>query len=215
MHYGKPPLSYSDQLNLLLRRGLDCPDQTRALEWLKRIGYYRLSAYFIPFRIAGSENFQPGTTLTHIVDLYKFDCNLRLLTLQALDRIEISVRAIITYHMGHDLGPFGYANKANFDPRYDHAGMMTILGKEEIKSKEVFVRHYRGKYTSETFLPVWMATELLSFGVLSKMYSNVRTGIRKKIAQEFSQPEPVFASWLHSLAAIRNLCAHHSRSWNR
>ncbi len=110
MNYGKPPLVYNDQLDQLIRRGLDCPDQSRALQWLKRVGYYRLSAYFIPFRISGTDDFRPGTTLTDIVDLYKFDSHLRLLTMQALDRIEVGVRAGITYRLAHDLGTFGYAN---------------------------------------------------------------------------------------------------------
>ena len=215
MKYSKPPLSYEDQLALIISRGLDCSDRKRALEWLKRIGYYRLSAYFIPFRVVGTDHFQNGTTFAHIVDLYKFDCNLRLLTLQALDRIEVAVRAIVTYRLGHDLGAFGYADAANFNPKYDHAGLMNTLYKEEAKSTELFVHHYRTKYVSERVLPVWMATELLTFGALSKMYGNLRTGLRKKIAHAFGQQEPVFASWLHSLAAIRNVCAHHSRLWNR
>lgn len=215
MKYGKPPLSYEDQLAVLIRRGLDCPDRDRASEWLKRIGYYRLSAYFIPFRVPGTDDFRAGTTLADIVDLYKFDCNLRLLTLQALDRIEVCVRAVITYQLGHELGAFGYADRTNFDPQYDHAGMMKTLTREENKSSKVFVRHYRTKYTSEPILPVWMATELLTFGALSRMVANLPKGLRKKIAREFAQPEPVFISWLHSLAAIRNVCAHHTRLWNR
>jgi abortive infection bacteriophage resistance protein len=98
---------------------------------------------------------------------------------------------------------------------YDHSNLMNILRKEESKSAEVFVSHYRRKYTSEKHLPVWMATELLGFGVLSKMYGNLRTGLRKKIAREFGQPESVFVSWLHAMNAIRNICAHHARLWNR
>lgn len=215
MKYGKPPLIYSDQLNLLISRGLDCPDHNRALQWLKHIGYYRLSAYFLPFRISGTDSFRPGTTLADIVDLYKFDSSLRLLTLQALDRIEVGVRAAITYHLAHDLGVFGYANPASFSPKYNHSRLMQTLADEESKSTELFVRHYRGKYTSERHLPVWMATELLSFGALSTMYSYLKGNVRKKIAQEFGQPEPIFTSWLHTLTAIRNVCAHHNRLWNR
>ena len=92
---------------------------------------------------------------------------------------------------------------------------MKILRREEGRSTEVFIGHYRSKYTSEADLPVWMATELISFGALSKMYEHLRSSLRKKIAREFNQPQPVFVSWLHALAAIRNVCAHHSRLWNR
>jgi abortive infection bacteriophage resistance protein len=215
MLYSKPALSYSQQLTLLTGRGLDCSDHTRTIEWLQRIGYYRLSAYFIPFRTAGSEVFKTGANFDQIVELYKFDSSLRLLVLQALDRIEVGVRAIITYHLAHELGPFGHTIPTNFAPNYDHVSLMRILTKEETRSTEVFVRHYRGKYTTERHLPIWMATELLTFGVLSKMHENLRKSIRKKISREFSQPESVFTSWLHSLAATRNICAHHSRLWNR
>jgi abortive infection bacteriophage resistance protein len=215
MLYNKPALSYSQQLTLLTGRGLDCRDHTRTIEWLQRIGYYRLSAYFIPFRAAGSEAFRMGANFDEVIELYKFDCSLRLLVLQALDRVEVGVRAKVTYHLAHELGPFGHTVAGNFAPSYDHAYFMTNLAREERRSTEVFVRHYRSKYTATPHLPIWMATELLTFGVLSKMYGNLRKTIRKKIAREFSQPESVFTSWIHSLAAIRNICAHHNRLWNR
>jgi abortive infection bacteriophage resistance protein len=170
MRYGKPALVYADQLALLISRNLACSDPVRALEWLQRMGYFRLSAYFLPFRDPGTDNFRAGVTLDDIVNLYKFDCGLRLLTLQA---------------------------------------------REESRSAEVFVEHFRTKYASETDLPIWMATEIISFGVLSQMYANLRRKLRKLIAREFNLPEPVFVSWLHALTAIRNACAHHARLWNR
>jgi len=215
MKYSKPHLPYEDQVDLLIRRGLDCPDRGWSLLCLKQIGYYRLSAYFIPFKDAASGNFRPGTNFEKIIDLYKFDVDLRRLVLEALDAIEISVRAVITYEIGKDLGVFGYADSANFAAAFNHADFMKILRREENRSTEVFIGHYRAKYTSETDLPVWMATELISFGALSKMYEHLRTSFRKKIAREFNQPQPVFVSWLHSLTAVRNVCAHHSRLWNR
>ena len=101
--------------------------------------------------------------------------------MQALDRIEVGVRAIMTYHLAHDLGVFGYADPANFGGKYDHARLMQTLANEEVKSTELFVRHYRGKYTSEKHLPVWMATELLSFGALSTMHSHLKGNVRKKL----------------------------------
>ncbi len=92
--------------------------------------------------------------------------------LEALDRIEISVRAVITYEIGKDLGVFGYADPANFATAFNHADFMKILRREEGRSTEVFIGHYRAKYTSETDLPVWMATELISF---RRAVKNVRT----------------------------------------
>jgi abortive infection bacteriophage resistance protein len=215
MKYSKPPLTYQDQLDLLIGRNLECGDDSRALGWLKRIGYYRLSAYFIPFRNTATDTFHNGTTLDQILNLYKFDGGLRLLTMQAIGRIEIAVRAVVTYELAHALGPFGYADPVHFDPAFDHAGLMRIIHREEQRSSETFVHHYRSKYRSEMYLPVWMATELISFGSLSQMYANLRTKLRKEIARRFNQPAPVFLSWLHTLTAIRNTCAHHGRLWNK
>lgn len=215
MRYSKPPLTYDQQLELLLSRGLTVEDKPRALRWLKRIGYYRLSAYYIPFRIMNSDNFRPGTTLDQVVDLYKFDCHLRLLFLQAMDRVEIGVRAVLTYRLAHELGPFGYADAGNFARTYDHHEFMRVLEHEEKRASELFVSHYRSKYTSEKYLPIWMVTELVSFGALSKLSQHLRTGVRKRIAKEFNLVEPVFFSWLHTLTYVRNICAHHNRLWNR
>lgn len=46
----KPWKSYEEQLDLLISRGLVVTDRSRALDYLQRIGYYRLSGYWYPFR---------------------------------------------------------------------------------------------------------------------------------------------------------------------
>jgi abortive infection bacteriophage resistance protein len=48
--YEKPWLSYREQLDKLKNRGLSVTDEPKALEYLERIGYYRLSGYWHPFR---------------------------------------------------------------------------------------------------------------------------------------------------------------------
>lgn len=100
--------------------------------------------------------------------------------MQAIDHIEVSVRASLTYKLGHELGPFGYTNPSSFTPfvptagkgvpaqGFDHADFIARLERESATSKEEFVAHYRSKYTSEKHLPIWMATELLTLGTISK-----------------------------------------------
>jgi abortive infection bacteriophage resistance protein len=215
MHYTKPALKYEAQLALVVSRGLTVEDPVRALRMLKRIGYYRLSAYFVPFKVPKTDQFKPGATFGQIVDLYKFDCHLRLLFMHAIDKVEVGIRALITYELAHQLGPFGYADPNNFSPSYDHKQFMSMLAHEEERGSEIFVKHFRTKYTSEKYLPFWMVTELVSFGTLSKLTENLRTSVRKQLAKDFGLVEPVFVSWLHTIAYVRNLCAHHNRLWNR
>src|SRR5262249_23664579 len=119
------------------------------------------------------------------------------------------------YQFAHQLGPYGYADPGNFAPTYDHRAFMRMLENEEQRSSERFVKHFRGKYTSEEYLPIWMATELVSFGAISKLTENARASLRNRVAREFGLVEPVFISWLHTIAYVRNVCAHHSRLWNR
>lgn len=227
MHYIKPALTYEQQLALLSSRGLAIPDRERALHWLKRKGYFRLSAYFLPFKMTDTDNYTPGTTFTDIIKLYKFDAHLRLLMIKAIDRVEVALRASITYHFAHVLGPFGYTQVINFTPLvpspgagipatgFDHAYMLRRIETEVTQSKEEFVRHYRTKYLSETHLPIWMLTELMPFGMLSKMTEGVKKSLRKQIAKDFGISQSQLASWMETLTYVRNICAHHSRLWNR
>lgn len=227
MHYTKPALTYEQQLELLVARGLAIPDRERALHWLKRKGYFRLSAYFIPFKVAGSDTFIAGSTFTDVIKLYKFDAHLRLLMIKAIDRVEVALRASITYHFAHVLGPFGYTDASNFAPfkpstatgvpatGFDHTGCLRRIESEIAQSKEEFVRHYRIKYTSQTHPPVWMLTEIMSFGTLSKMTEGVKKSLRKQIARDFGISQSQLTSWMETLTYIRNICAHHSRLWNR
>jgi abortive infection bacteriophage resistance protein len=215
MHYTKRALTYDEQIKLLKQRGLELGDEARARRWLMRVGYYRLSVYFLPFKILNTDTYKPGATFERVTDLYKFDSGLRLLFMRAIDRVEVAVRALITYQLAHQLGPFGYADPANFAGSFDHAGFMRLLAHEEKRASELFINHYRGKYTSERYLPVWMMTELVSFGALSQLTENLRAKIRKRLAKEYILPEPVFISWIHTLTSVRNLCAHHNRLWNR
>ena len=50
MSYQKPWLTYEEQLEKLKQRGMIITDEAAAVNYLERIGYYRLSAYWFPFR---------------------------------------------------------------------------------------------------------------------------------------------------------------------
>lgn len=213
MKYPKLALTFADQLAQLEARGLVIDDKPRALRWLQRVSYFRLSAYFLPF--AKNDVFESGTQFDQISDLYIFDRKLRLLLLEAIERIEVALRTAITYEIAHAYGPFGHADARNFASWFDHRKFMDELTVEERRAKETFVHHFRTKYTAEPHLPVWMATELLSFGTISQLYQVLAPAIKQRIAAEYAIQDVILSSWLHSLSYIRNVCAHHKRLWNR
>ncbi|MFH5877494.1 Abi family protein [Arthrobacter sp. NA-172] len=100
LHYSKPPMGHADLVAQLSTRGLDIPDANRATRYLRNIGYYRLSPYAIPFQQGTPDHaFRPGAQFDDLLDLYAFDRTLRLLVMDALERVEVAVRASLTDYM--------------------------------------------------------------------------------------------------------------------
>lgn len=216
MKYTKLALSFEDQADLLLSRGL-IASREELVTRLESVNYYRLSAYWHTFRQDGIETLKPGTTLDTVWQRYVFDRQLRLLTMDAIERVEIALRTHLVNRHTLVHGPFGYLDRAHLQNMSveQHREFLSKIRKEATRSREDFVCHYNEKYTSETDLPLWMACELMTFGGMLTLYRCVETPIKQSIAQEFGVADKVLESWLLSLNFIRNLCAHHARLWNR
>lgn len=217
-HYRKSPLSIQAQLELLQQRGLVIGDAANAKRYLQRVGYYRLMGYFYTQRVPGSDHFREQATFEEAISLYEFDRGLRDLVMEAVGHIEIAARTVLTYHFAHAHGAFGHLEPRNLTfTEQDHADWLTGVESEVTRSKEAFVRHYRDRYTSPAFpkVPIWMATEVMSLGSLSRFYRALHNREQKTVAGEMQMAAPVFANWLHVTSVARNVVAHHGRLWNK
>ena len=87
---------------------------------------------------------------------------------------------------------------------------------EQIKrSDEVFIRHYINSY-DEALPPAWVSCEVMSLGLLSRLYANLSAyKVRRQIAASYQFDEGFLEGFLEHLTYVRNVCAHHSRLWNR
>ena len=94
---------------------------------------------------------------------------------------------------------------------------LQLIDSELIRSKEVFIQEHYLKYATPNRPPSWKTIETLSMGHLSKLYNNLNTSpAKKRIAHTLDIPKPHFLeSWLQAISLVRNLCAHHSRVWNK
>jgi abortive infection bacteriophage resistance protein len=217
--FQKPPLELAEFIPLLRARGLIVRDEERLRHNLTVIGYYRLSGYMFPFQKTESgintHMFEEDTDDEKITQHYVFDRKLRLHTMDAVERIEIALRAAIVSRMSNlDKDPFWHLKSKYFIDKAQHRIFLTRLRNEVRDSPELFLRHYSGKYEGK-YPPAWMSFELLSFGMLSRVLHNMRELDQKVIAGDFGLQPRQFKSWMHSLAHVRNLCAHHARLWNR
>ncbi len=226
--YTKPWQSYEEQLEQLISRGLEVTDHAKALEHLARIGYYRLSGYWFPFREReGSQvtdQFKTGASFENAVNLYVFDKQLRLSAMDALERIEISLRVDVSHTLGK-IDPFAYLKPEflheNFTEKLDqkrgitkHHAWLNKHAQLISRSKEKFVSHNKNQYGLP--LAIWVACEVWDFDCLSKLYSGMRETEQDAISQKYGiHNGRTFASWLRALNYLRNVCAHHSRLWNR
>lgn len=218
--FDKPARSVDDQLTLLRERGLLIPDTERARHYLANISYYRLSAYMRPFYVpqSGQHRFLEGTTFEQVLQSYVFDRELRLLLLDAIERLEVSLRAQMTNTLAEHHQPHGYLEPSVFDSRYQHHWLLDKLAKAMTHDDpEPFIQHYRQKYTAPPVEPpVWMAMELLTFKEVSKLFSSLRhREDTQRICAHFGWPDALLHSWFRSLSDLRNLCAHHARVFNR
>lgn len=151
MNYNKPALDINQQLDLLASRGLTFPDRQKAYLSLQFINYYRLSGYTISFEqfINNKRNhqFKPGVTFDDILALYDFDRHLRMLVMDAIERIEVAVRTqmctnlAITHNDAH-----WHLNKELFKPQFNYNGFLDKCRIEQQNSKEKFVLHYKTTY---------------------------------------------------------------------
>jgi abortive infection bacteriophage resistance protein len=212
--YNKSPLSFYDQVKLLSSRGLVVNDHDKAVNFLSYSNYYRFSAYCLPFEI-DRHSFRPGTTFEQIRELYDFDRNLRDVFAQALETAEIFTRTKIAHILALKYGCFVHLDRSLFMNRFDWDCWHRRVIKETQRSRETFVKHFEKVYVEFPDMPIWVITEIISFGALSGLYKGLRRAIQKPIAKEFGIEAPVLQSWLHTLTYLRNLCAHHSRLWNR
>ncbi|MDY0321250.1 MAG: Abi family protein [Arcobacteraceae bacterium] len=212
--YRKPHLSYQEQVQLLKSRKLIINDEAYATQKLIHISYYRLSAYFIPF-YSEKNTFKDNITFDDIIELYHFDKELRILTFNAIEKIEIFLRASISHNFSKEHTPFGYIESKNLCCTNEELKILyDEIKKETNRSKETFVKHFRETYTQND-LPIWMVVETISFGTLSKLYTMLCPKTEKLVLNNINLPSFVFKNWLHVFSYIRNISAHHSRLWNR
>ncbi|NLG17622.1 MAG: DNA-binding protein [Fibrobacter sp.] len=216
MKYTKPQLTFECQADLLIKRGL-IADRPTLIKRLEAVSYYRLSGYLFPFRNS-DDTFKNGTTIDTVWKLYTFDRQLRLLILDAIERIEIAVRTNLVYLHVHQHGPFGYTLPESLPCLSSdrHNEFLQKLNDEQNRNKEVFVKHFLQKYgDSHQNLPFWMSCEIMPFGMMLTLLNGVEKPIRQKMGDLYGVSDDVLLSWMRSINGVRNICAHHSRLWNR
>ncbi|AZR83271.1 Abi family protein [Thiomicrospira sp. S5] len=247
--FDKPAINVDQQLQTLEERGLEIQNKEKAKLFLQAVGFFRLSAYMRPYQIPNNPDhlFKPNSTFRQITRTYEFDRKLRLLVMAAIERVEVSVRAVVGNYMGpkYDSSHW-YLDRTLFKKYYAYYRLLQTIDHKQSKAvtdyekecrridkardktpeqklllkanraRENYARHYPLTYFEPDLMPGWAMLEELTLGDLSHLYAGLaKDGDKKEIAKALGLSMPLLESWLKTLTSVRNICAHHSRLWNR
>ncbi len=214
----KPARKIQDQIELLKSRNMSFGDIEKASHFLSNISYYRLKGYWWEMQDNKIQHhFSDNSSFEDVISIYNFDRNFRLIVFNAIERIEISLRTKLIYHMSLGYGPYWYYNPSLFQEQKKLASFLSKVFQDMgLSSEEFIIKHFENHPNEHP--ESWKAFEVLTLGTLSKLYQNIQHQLPEKnqIAKDFGlNNQKYLASWLLTITVIRNIIAHHSRLWNR
>lgn len=216
--FDKPAKTTDELVQLIHDRGFVADKAGNVEAAIRRVNYYRLSAYMKSFEQTDShEGSKVDRVPFHeVIALYDFDFELRTLAQRSIQKLEIALRRSIATHLAASYGAFPHLNPAIFAERTTWAKTHIKMLEEYSRSTEQFASHHQQKYPELQLPPIWVMVELLSLGSLVQLYKNLKARQdRLQIARDFGLDEAVLVSWLDQFVQVRNICAHHGRLWNR
>ena len=96
-----------------------------------------------------------------------------------------------------------------------HKNFIEKFNREIENNKNIlFVKHHIKNYGGE--FPIWAASEMFTFGMLSKFFANMKLQDQKSLSSDIYKTKPKYVgSWLRCCTDLRNICAHYGRLYFR
>lgn len=206
----KDPITYDEQVKRISQKGFIIEDVDSCKEFLKQANYYRLLAYYLPFKKKDGTYFK-GIPFKRIQRIYEFDSHLRSVLSRIIEQIEFYLRTQISYHLSLAYGALGYLDVSTFNSHHnDEIFKEKIAACISDNKRTLVVKHHNQKYGGK--FPLWVIIEFFSMGTLSYLYADLLTPDKKQIAStSFNTSADCLQSWLRCLTDLRNRCAHYSR----
>ena len=206
--------SLEEQIDIFRNKGLIINNEERAKEILLRENYFFINGYRHIFMKSGKEkHFLPTTTFEEVYAFFVFDRNIRNIFFKNILIVENNVKSVFSYQLSKQYGirENDYLRDVNFTKDPDKVRQVAdILSKmkRQIRnnaSKHSATRHYLTNYG---YIPLWVLVKVLSFGIVSELYSILKTEDQITIASYYNLDVDNFETFLPLLANYRNVCAH-------
>ena len=206
--------SLDEQIDILQSKGLIINDIPYAKEILLRENYFFISGYRLLFvESVTNKLYLPGTTFEELYSMFQFDRHIRNIIFKNLLIIENNVKSIMSYTLSSKFGirENDYLNPKNFiNDRSKRRQVEDLLRKmkRQIRvngGQNLATLHFMDNYG---FVPLWVAVKVLSFGIVSELYSILKIDEQEAIANDLHVSKDNLINYLPILSNFRNLGAH-------
>ncbi|MCI8547900.1 MAG: Abi family protein [Bacilli bacterium] len=203
-----------EQIEILKNKGLKINNESYAKDVLLRENYFFLNGYRYLFMYSNTDKrFLENTTFEELYSMFLFDRNIRNIIFKNLLIIENNLKSIISYQLSKKYGykERDYLKEKNFTRRPEKKKQVKdLISKMQrqirINSRDhTATMHYADNYG---YIPMWILVKVLSFGIVSEMYSILKDDDQIQIAKVYHVSPDSLITYLPILANYRNLCAH-------
>ena len=224
--YPKQILTIEQQIQSYIDAGMEIESYDQVEDALRTIGYYRLRGYSFQLYNNDSKKYVVGTKFENILQLYQFDQKLSNLIFSMISKIEVALRVRLVEALLIHNDVLILQDSSIFKDKKMYWRNMSTISSEIARSNDVFIKHNFKNHEGE--IPVWAIVEVLSFGTMSKIIKNLKTGLDSAyviLANNYKYvskkgtlirlSQKMFTSWVQGISILRNMCAHNSRIYNR
>lgn len=208
-----------EQIEILRSKGMVFEDYDKAREILLRENYFFLNGYRSPFLMNGTKRFIEGTTFEELYSLFTFDRFFRNIIFKNILIVENNYKSIYSYVLSKKYGykEKDYLNINNFDRGKEKNRQINDLLRK--LKRQIRINGYQHQATSHYinnygYIPMWVGVKVLSFGLMSELFTILKSEDRKEIADYYNLSPDKIENYMSILANYRNLCAHEDILFN-
>ena len=203
-----------EQIAILKSKGLQIEDISYTSDILLRENYFFISGYRHLFLKSSKDRmFIPGTEFKELYAMFNFDRQIRNIFFKNILIVENNAKSIFSYQMSRKYGikEKNYLNPSNFDRSSDKVKQVNDLLKKIKRQIRInggqhsATMHYISNYG---YVPFWVVVKVLSFGLISELYTVMKPEDQKEIAENYGIVVSSLIDYFPILANFRNLCAH-------
>ena len=203
-----------EQIGILKSKGLQINDIDKTKEILFRENYFFVNGYRHLFQRSNKDNsFVPGTTFDELYGTFVFDRNIRNITFKFILIVENNIKSITSYQLSKK---YGFKEKDYLNPKNFNQDSMKVRQVYDVLNKmkrqiringrqHTATSHYINNYG---YIPMWILVKVLSFGIMSELYSILKPEDQMKISELYNVDPETMSIYLALLSNFRNLCAH-------